>query len=378
VRRGLLYLGTENAIYVSFDDGENWQPLQNNLPHAPVYGITVQEHFNDLVIATYGRGFWILDDITCLQQLTAQVLASDSYLFAPREAYRFRPIAAPSTPYDDPTIGENPRYGASINYYLKGPASGGVTVTILDQKGEVVRKLTSTNTAGLNRVYWDLRYEPTREIRLRTSPMYAPQVHVGPDGWRPAPGAGALSILAPPGAYTVKISAGGRELTQPLTVRKDPNSGGSEAEIEAQMGLLFDLWKDLNSAADAVNRIEVVRSQLEGLAGLIDDAAIKKSGEDLNQKLMDVEMKLIDLRLTGSQDGARYGSKLISKINYLANGLASGDFKPTSQQIEVQKVLEDQLHGTASELDSLISKDLAGFNDALRKKNIPNVIAKTP
>ncbi len=89
-------------------------------------------------------------------------------------------------------------------------------------------------------------------------------------------------------------------------------------------------------------------------------------------------MNLIDLRLTGSQDGVRYGSKLISKINYLANGLASGDFKPTSQQIEVQKVLEDQLRGTASELDSLISKDLAGFNDMLRKKNIPNIIAKTP
>ena len=90
MRRGLLYLGTENAIYVSFDDGENWQPLQNNLPHAPVYGIAVQEHFNDLVIATYGRGFWILDDITPLQQLTPQVLASDAHLFPPRPAYRFR------------------------------------------------------------------------------------------------------------------------------------------------------------------------------------------------------------------------------------------------------------------------------------------------
>ena len=119
VRRGLLYLGTENAIYVSFDDGENWQPLQNNLPHAPVSWITVQEHFNDLVISTYGRGFWILDDITPLQQATPQVLASDAHLFPPRPAYRFRPITAPSTPYDDPTVGENPPYGASINYYLK-------------------------------------------------------------------------------------------------------------------------------------------------------------------------------------------------------------------------------------------------------------------
>jgi len=378
VRRGLLYLGTENAIYVSFDDGENWQPLQNDLPHAPVYGITVQEHFNDLVIATYGRGFWILDDITPLQQLTAQVLASDVHLFAPRPAYRFRNVAAPSSSYDDPTIGENPQYGASINYYLKGPSAGSVSITILDQKGEVIRKLTGTNRPGVNRIYWDLRYEPTGEIRLRTSPMYAPWLRVGPDGWRPAAGAGSMSILAPPGPYTVKLSAGGRELTQPLAVRKDPNSGGSEAEIDAQMRLLFDLRKDLNDAADSVNKVELVRSQIEGLARIVDDAAIKKAGEDLNQKLTDAEMILVDLRLTGGQDGVRYGAKLISKINYLANGLAGGDFKPTGQQVEVRKILEEQLRSALSQIEGLLGKDLAGFNDMLRKRNIPNIIAKGP
>ncbi len=378
VRRGLLYLGTENAIYVSFDDGENWQPLQNNLPHAPVYGITVQERFNDLVIATYGRGFWIMDDITPLQQLTAQVLSTDAHLFAPRPAYRFRNIAAPSSPYDDPTVGENPQYGASINYYLKAPAQGGVTITIQDQKGEAVRKLTGTNTAGLNRIYWDLRYEPSREIRLRTSPLYAPWLRVGPDGTRPAPGAGSLSILAPPGAYTLKLSAGGRELTQPLTVLKDPNSGGTDADLGAQTRFLFDIRKDLNDAADTVNRIEVVRNQIDGLNKLVEDAAIKKAGEDLNQKLIDEEMNLIDLRLTGGQDGVRYGAKLISKINYLANGLAGGDFKPTAQQLEVQKLLEEQLRSSLGRIDALITKELSAFNEVLRKKSIPNIIAKAP
>ena len=378
VRRGLLYLGTENAIYVSFDDGEHWQPLQNDLPHAPVYSITVQQHFNDLVIATYGRGFWILDDITPLQQLTPEVLASEAHLFPPRAAYRFRPITAPSTPYDDPTIGENPRYGASINYYLKGPVTGGVTITIQDQKGEAVRKLTGPNRAGLNRIYWDLEYEPTREIRLRTSPLYAPWLRVGPEGWRTAPGVGSLSILAPPGAYTVKLSAGGRELAQPLTVRKDPNSGGTEADIAAQMIVLFGLRKDIDDAANVVNRAELVRSQLEELGRIIDDAAIKKAVDDLNQKLVDQEMELIDLRLTGGQDGVRYGSKLISKMNYLANGLAGNDFKPTGQQLEVQKVLGDRLRSTLSQLEAVISKDLGGFNDMLRKKNVPNIVSRTP
>ncbi|MFM8781082.1 MAG: hypothetical protein ACKOFO_06390, partial [Gemmatimonadota bacterium] len=118
VRRGLLYLGLENGIYVSFDAGETWLPLQNDLPAAPVSGIQVQTHFNDLVISTYGRGFFILDDVTPLQQLTPEVMAATAHLFQPRAAYRFRNITAPSSTYDDPTTGEDPQYGASINYWL--------------------------------------------------------------------------------------------------------------------------------------------------------------------------------------------------------------------------------------------------------------------
>jgi photosystem II stability/assembly factor-like uncharacterized protein len=377
VRRGLLYLGTENAIYVSFNEGENWQPLQNNLPHAPVYGITVQEHFNDLVIATYGRGFWIMDDITPLQQLTAEVLSLGLHLFPPRPAYRFRSITAPSSPYDDPTAGENPEYGASINYFLKDPAPDGVSVTILDQKGEKVRKLTGSNQPGINRIYWDLLYEPSEEVRLRTSPLYAPWLQVGPDGWRPAPGARSLSILAPPGSYTVKITAGEHELTQPLIVLKDPNSGGSEADIREQMVMLFELKKDLNDAAAMVNRVELVRSQLDGLCKIIDDLEIRKSGEDLNRKLTELEMNLVDLRLTDrGQDGVRFGAKLISKINYLANGLANSDFKPTDQQLEVKRVLEERLHSTLDPLEGVLSKELDAFNKMLRNKNVPNIILK--
>jgi photosystem II stability/assembly factor-like uncharacterized protein len=377
VRRGLLYLGTENAIYVSFDDGENWQPLQNNLPHVPVYGITVQEHFNDLVIATYGRGFWIMDDITPLQQATPQALASDAHLFPPRPAYRFRPITAPSAPYDDPTIGENPQYGASINYYLKSTPSAPVKITILDQAGQIVRTLTARGQAGVNRVYWDLRYEASQEIRLRTSPLSpAPHVRLGPEGWRPAPVGGAqVSILAPPGTYTVKLSAGGRDLTAPLTVRKDPNTAGTEADIAEQTRMMFDLRRDLNLAVDNVNQMESVRSQIERLATLVDDASIRRAGEQLNRQLIDLEMNLIDLRATGGQDGTRYAAPLISHIGYLAGGLSSADFKPTSQQMEVQKLLAERVRNYTGQLDALVTKDLAAFNEMLRKLNVPNIIA---
>jgi hypothetical protein len=377
VRRGLLYAGTENAIYVSFNDGELWQPLQNNLPHAPVSGIVVQEHFSDLVIATYGRGFWIMDDITPLRQLTPAVMASASHLFELRPAYRFRPITAPSTTYDDPTTGENPPYGASINYYLKAQASGRVTITILDAKGVVVRMLAGTNRAGINRVNWDLRHDPSTEVRLRTSPMYAPHIVPGPNG-RVAPGTGRQSILAPPGTYTVKLAVDGRESTQPLTVLKDPNSGGTEAEIAAQTPALVAVRRDMEEGADAVHRIEEVRVQLDSLTRRVSDASIRTPANDMQLKLTDLEMNLVDLRLTGAgQDGVRFGSKLLAKLNYLANGMSSSDYRPTDQHGEVQKLLADQLRGHVTELETLLARDLAALNALLRRRNLPPIVVRT-
>jgi uncharacterized membrane protein YgcG len=188
VKRGLLYLGTENGVYVSFDDGENWQSLQNNLPHAPAYWLVVQEHFNDLVVGTYGRGAWILDDITPLREMTPQVLNADAHLFPIRQAYRFRAITAPAVPYDDQTVGENPPYGANINYFLKTAPAGNVTITVQDSKGQAVRTLSGPRTAGLHRVYWDLRDEPSKRVTYRTSPLHAPDIRVGPDGIRESEG----------------------------------------------------------------------------------------------------------------------------------------------------------------------------------------------
>jgi photosystem II stability/assembly factor-like uncharacterized protein len=382
VKRGLLYLGTENGVYVSFDDGENWQPLQMNLPHAPVYWLVVQEHFHDLVIATYGRGFWILDDITPLRAMTPDVLDAEARLFAPRPAYRFRAITAPSTPYDDPTVGENPPYGADINYYLKSAASGSVTIAIQDAKGGTVRTIAGPRTAGLHRVHWDLRDTPSKRVAYHTSPMYAPEVRVGPDGIRESEtgfgtGGGGLTILQPPGAYTVKLSVGGREYRQELTVLKDTHSAGSEADIAAQQQMLAGLRRDLDNAVEAVNGTELVRGQLTNLKNLIQDAGLKKAADDLDQKLIAVEGQLVELRATGhGQDGVRWGSKLVQKFGYLANGLSSGDFKPTNQQIAVQKDLEEKLNASQGQLAEVLTRDLAAFNDVLRRANLPNVVSQ--
>jgi hypothetical protein len=337
--------------------------------------MVVQEHFNDLVIATYGRGFWILDDLTPIQQTNQTVRDSTVHLFPPRPAYRFRQSTVPVTMSDDPSAGQNPPYGAAINYYLKTAPAGDVRISIADAKGQTVRTLAGTKNIGLNRVVWNLEDEQTTEVRMRTSPAYAPEIKVGADGTRSAPGAPRMSILLPPGTYTVKLSAAGQELSQPLIVKKDPNSGGTEADINTQTTMLLELRNDLESASQMVNQIELIRSQLNQLTA----TSVRPAADDLDKKLIDIEEELIQRKLTGQgQDAVRWPPKLLTKISYLASGLASGDFGPTKQQREVQALLKQQLAGVRQRLDDVLSKDLTAFNKLLAESNTKTVIKTAP
>jgi photosystem II stability/assembly factor-like uncharacterized protein len=383
VRRGLLYLGTENALYLSFDDGDHWQPMQTTLPPAPVYWITIQEHFNDLVVSTYGRGFWIMDDVTPLQQLTPQVAASSAHLFTPRAAYRFRNIPGQVSMNDDPSDGENPPYGAGINYWLRSAPSGPVTLTIHDAQGRTVRTLPGSRVAGINRVTWDLRNEPTRPARLRTSPAFAPEVRVGPDSTRPAPGIGAVTVLMPPGRYTVKLSVGGEELTQPLEVRADPNVGVRDEDIRAQTETLLRLQTDVNNTVDMVNTIEIVRAQAQGLmTTLASDASradVRAAADSLERKFIALEENLHQIRLTGQgQDGVRWPSKLGSQLIYLAGGIASSDFTPTTQQREVHTLFQEQIRTHRAALERLIAQDLARFNQLATRRGVKTITVELP
>ncbi|HYU79089.1 MAG TPA: hypothetical protein VEK56_08885 [Vicinamibacterales bacterium] len=221
-RKGMLYLGTENGLYLSVDDGASWMPLQNNLPHSPIAWLTVQEDFDDLVVATWGRGFWILDDIGPLRQLTPAVLGSRAYLFDPRPAFLFAfrdPTTSESflTEYDPPShVGHNPPYGASITYYLSTPASSEARLTIRDEKNASIRTLTGTKASGLNRVWWDLR-STARTTTTATATNGDPPQSEAPGG-----GQRQTNPLVAPGVYTVTLAVDGRELTTKLTVRKDP------------------------------------------------------------------------------------------------------------------------------------------------------------
>ena len=377
VRRGLLYLGTENGLYVSFNDGELWQPLQGNLPHAPVHDITVQEHFNDLVIATYGRGFWILDDITPLQQFTPEVAAKEAHLFAPRPAYRFRGAEWPMQAWYDPVAGQNPPYGAAINYWLKAKQDS-VSIALLDASGKEVRVLKDApKAAGINRVTWNLLLEQTREPLVRTPPMYAPHIRAELAG-KASPSLGRVALLAAPGRYTVRLRVGGLELTQPLELRKDPNTPGTVQDIAAQVTLAGELSKTLDSVVEMTNTIEGVRLQLATLKALVkEDTAVVRATDSLEKKFAGVEEQLTQVRITGrGQDLIRYPAKTGEKLVYLLGDIGSTDNPPTASQREVGGVLRQRARAAGDELDRLIQNDLDQFNRMLRDKGLGAIFAR--
>jgi len=316
--------------------------------------------------------------LTAVQQMTDTVRAANAHLFPPHATYRFRPGTVPVTMSDDPTAGQNPPYGAAINYYLKDAPSSDVKIRIEDARGQTVRTITGTKNVGLNRISWDLRGEPSKEMRLRTSPAYAPEIRVGSDGTRTAPDGARITLLMPPGTYTVKLSAGGNELSQPLVVLKDPSSSGTEADIQSQFEMLTDVRKDLESATETVNQIESLRAQLTNLIAVMQgeaNAPLRKSADDLDKKLIEIEDNLIQRKLTGQgQDTVRWPPKLVSKISYVASGLSGADFPPTNQQREVHALLKAQLATHRAKLRTVVETDVAAFNKLLRDKGVGNIV----
>ena len=177
----------------------------------------------------------------------------------------------------------------------------------------------------------------------------------------------------------MKLSVGGRESSQQLRVLKDPHSAGTDADIVAQQQLLTTVRRTLASAIDAVNGAELVRNQVANLKNIIQDTELRRAADELDQKLAAAEGTLVDLRVTGrGQDGVRWGARLVQKFGYLANGLQSSDFKPTNQQLAVQKDLEERLKTAQGQVNDVVTKELAAFNDMLRRANLPTVVQQVP
>ena len=369
VRPGLLYLGTESSLYLSYDDGESWQLFMPGLPPAPYYGLVVQERFNDLVAGTYGRGFWILDDLSPVQQLTTAVARSAAHLFEPREAYRFNDIVEPMIMLEDWTAGRNPPNGAAINYWLRDDRDREVEIRIDDRHGKTVAKLDGASHQGFNRVWWNFRGPGARPIRFRTKPLFAEWFPL-PDPSRSGGGGPGAGPREPPGVYSVTLMVDGEEIgTRDLAVLKDPTSEGSLEDILAQRALLDEIVSDRDRAAEMVNRIELLRRRLYDLRPLLKATAgseeVQTAGGALEARLVELESELVQLKNTGP-DGARWPVRLHGRLAYLQDAVETADFPPTDQQVEVARILSDRLDDVERRLAALLAEDVVRFNELLR------------
>ncbi len=413
---GLLFAGTADAVYVSFDAGGSWEPLQSNLPRVPVHWLTIQPHFNDLVAGTYGRGFWIMDDITPLQQMTDVVRASDVHLFEPRDTYRFHGVGGPMSG-QDPAAGSNPNPGAPISYWLSesvagtadlGEATEGgteemtvpgnvggldeemeasergrrtrVSIEILDASGETVATIRNAPARpGLNRAYWNTRYESSERAVMRTKPLDHPHVGLSEGGTR-NPGDGRpVTPSAPPGTYTARLTVGDADpQEQPVTLLMDPNSRGSEAGAMEQFAMMLELRDNQNEVAGLINEAELVRSQLYALRSLLnsrdDFGEINEQIGAIDDKLIDIEMLLTDLRLVGGQDTLRYPRRLYAKIASLSGYISGHDFAPTEAHRAVHEMYKESLGTLVQRMGEIRETDLAAFNRMLRDKGVGTVI----
>jgi hypothetical protein len=388
-RPGMLYLGTENTAYMSLDDGDNWLPLRNNLPPAPVHWLTVQEGFGDLVLGTYGRGFWILDDLSPLRQLTGDVLSNEVYLFEPRPTYRLLRRTLPGEPVrgGPRSYSEDPPYGAPINYYLADAAEVRPTITIRDQSGNTVRTFPGTARAGINRVHWDLRHEDSPPVKLRTPPLGHPGVAFGPDsiryndeGWRElsVEGSGSNGPLAVPGTYAVELEIGNRRLTTSLQVIKDPTSAASEEDIRAQIDLALRIRDQVNVLTDIGNAIEWIRKQIDDLEDLVrgraDMAEVEEAAATFDRALIDLEREFYILATTGASENLlRFPAGLLSHFKMLGRYVTTGDARPTPSKYEVFDELSARLQSHREIFGTLVSRDLEAFNAIARARGLAGI-----
>jgi photosystem II stability/assembly factor-like uncharacterized protein len=368
--KGLLFAGTGDAFYYSLNDGGEWTRLKTGLPPSPVTWTVTQKRFHDLVISTYGRGIYILDDISPLEQMATTGKPAQATLFKPRDSYRL------------------PDAKAFITYWLPNGASGDADAEILDSAGHVVRTLHGSAKAGFNRIDWDMRYNRIPTIELRTIPPENP--HIWDDTrfkgkeWRPITHWGMPpnqpGPITTPGSYQIRLTVGGRTLTQPLAILPDPKSPGTPEQIGQTLTLQLRIRADVGRISSMVNLIERQRHQIEqmkasGNAGLSPDQV-----DAMDKKLQAVEYEMFQPDLAASDD-KYYESAwriyynllwLNAEIGTGAGDVAGGgDFGPTDTAPPLLDGLEKQLATATDHYKTVMARDVPAFNQALTAKGKP-------
>ncbi len=351
VRPGLLYAGTETGAYVSFDAGGSWQSLQRNLPPVMVMQMVVKD--DDLVVATHGRGFWIMDNISSLRAITPEVASAPVHLFEVVPALRqLRGRSGYSGPADG---ARNPPSGVMIEYHLAQASTGDVMVTITDAGGEIIRQFSSrssergspSTSAGMNRFFWDMRYPGTQ---MPPSPGAL-------DGFLSIDYSPPVSPTAPPGRYIVRLSVGGQDYEQPFEIRKDPRVKASDADLTAQFELMVGLRDRFSEVAGAVLRIREVRAQVDGRrAELSEDS--RNEADGILEQLREIE-GILTIWM-GSQDHPMMWSPpgLTEKLSSLSRAVGAADAKPTESMYAVFEDLSERFEVQRNRLNQVIEQEV--------------------
>ncbi len=418
VRRGLLYAGTETGVHVSFDDGEHWQSLRLNLPAVPIHDLVIKD--TDLVAATHGRSFWILDDITPLRYISEQVQDAPVYLFKPRPAVRFitswgySRASAPGIFYRNTgdimitarrelkpggetvdrnlNAGENPPDGVLVYYSLKQKPEGEVKLTFLDAQGEQIKSFTSEQAqsqspkaedappetpdeeedrekkdprvpkeAGMNRFLWNTRYPDPKKV---DGYVASEAVMAGP--------------VAAPGTYHVQLTVADQTLTEAFEVQKDPRVPATQEDLDSQFKLLLKVRDKLSETHDAINTLRNIRQQVEDWERRTrerkDHEAVSSAARSLKEKLSPIEDELTQSRAKTRQDTMNFPAKLNGKLAWLAGVVASAQAAPTRQQYELYADLAGRIDVQIQRLQEIIDTDVAAFNGLMRESEMPAVI----
>ena len=387
-RKGLLYAGTDTGVFISWDDGGHWQSISFNLPATPVTDLCV--HGNDLAISTYGRGLWIMDNISPLRDFQPEISAADAHLFAPATAMRVRWDNYQDTPYPAETpAGQNPPDGTAIDYFLKEPAAGELTLAIYDDKGAEVAKFSSaaapdhlppanapeywfapapvlTNMAGVNRFIWDMRYPPPARLpfgyygNLLKYTEYTVADHAVPGL---TPRRQPLGPLVAPGKYTAELRYAGKTLRQPFTVELDPRVRASQSDLIEQRDLALEVSRGMKSSHDAFHQVDALRAALEERREALDSAgkAIKDAATQLEKKIDDL------MRGPRSKPGFGPVNRELGRVIF---SLESADMRPAPA---VRETVQHQCDALANDLvnwKNLNERELLSLNQSLAQTKI--------
>ena len=377
-RAGLLFAGTETGVYVSFDDGGHWQSLRMNLPETPIHDLVIKD--DALIVATHGRSFWALDDISPLRQMTAGTQEEDAHLFQPATAYRFQgpgffiPTGIPA--------GHNPPTGVVVFYSLKEKPKDPITLEIYNAQGKLVRKYSSKKEhaaeeeqefpqlagaghtlpteKGVNHFVWDMKTEPPARVP-------------GLSEWG---GQGGGAEVAP-GTYQVKLTVAGKTYSAPAELRNDPRVSTSQADLDKQFDMASRIAANVDEGHKAVNQIRSVRGQMEALKKRLDGDAkakpIVEAIDALDKKLNATEGKLVDPRAKSNEDSLNYPIQVCAQLTILGYTVESADTAPTRQSEVVYKLLLERLNTELAAWREIQAKDLAALNELIRKSDIPPI-----